>query len=155
MADIFSGDFGILKLTCGIDRGRIVSISFGEGEESEEPAPENALLWDRARRELTEYFGGERREFDLPLSVGGTEFQRLVWGELQKIPYGQTRSYGQIARMIGRPKAARAVGMACHDNPIVVVIPCHRVLGADGSLTGFGGGLAAKERLLELEGVKK
>jgi len=105
------------------------------------------------RRQLDEYLAGRRRDFDLPLDPRGTEFQRLCWNALQEIPYGETRSYGQQARIIGRPQAARAVGLANHDNPIGVIIPCHRVIGANGSLTGYAGGLEMKRKLLELEGV--
>ena len=104
-------------------------------------------------RQLAEYFAGERREFDLALAPQGTPFERAVWAELAKIPFGETRSYGEIARILGRPGAARAVGRANGANPIPIVVPCHRVIGADGTLTGFGGGLDAKSRLLELEGA--
>jgi methylated-DNA-[protein]-cysteine S-methyltransferase len=105
------------------------------------------------RRQLDEYLAGRRRTFDLPLDPRGTEFQRLCWDALQAIPYGETRSYSAQARTIGRPSAIRAVGRANHDNPIGVIIPCHRVLGADGSLTGYAGGLDMKRTLLELEGA--
>jgi len=105
------------------------------------------------RRQLDEYLAGRRRDFDLPLETGGTEFQRQCWAALLRIPYGETRTYGDMAREIGRPAAVRAVGQANHDNPIGVIIPCHRVIGANGSLTGYGGGLAMKRALLELEGV--
>jgi methylated-DNA-[protein]-cysteine S-methyltransferase len=111
-----------------------------------EPLPET-------RRQLDEYLAGRRRDFDLPLDPRGTDFQRLCWQALQAIPYGETRSYGQMARTIGHPTAARAVGLANHDNPIGVIIPCHRVIGANGSLTGYAGGLDMKRTLLELEGV--
>ena len=104
------------------------------------------------RRQLAEYFAGERREFDLRLAPEGTPFERSVWEELKRIPFGETRSYGEIAQAIGRPGAARAVGRANGANPIPIVVPCHRVIGSDGSLTGFGGGLEAKSRLLEIEG---
>jgi O-6-methylguanine DNA methyltransferase len=104
------------------------------------------------RRQLEEYFAGERREFDLTLAPEGTPFERSVWEELRRIPFGETRSYGEIARAIGRPNAFRAVGRANGANPIPIVVPCHRVIGSDGSLTGFGGGLEAKSRLLEIEG---
>lgn len=117
-----------------------------------EPDPEAAPL-PEVRRQLDEYLAGRRRDFDLPLETGGTEFQRLCWEALQRIPYGETRSYGQMAREIGRPAAVRAVGHANHDNPIGVIIPCHRVIGANGSLTGYAGGLDMKRTLLELEGV--
>jgi methylated-DNA-[protein]-cysteine S-methyltransferase len=105
------------------------------------------------RRQLDEYLAGRRRDFDLPLETDGTEFQRLCWEALRRIPYGETRTYSGLAREIGRPKAVRAVGHANHDNPIGVIIPCHRVIGANGSLTGYAGGLDMKRALLELEGV--
>ena len=105
-----------------------------------------------AREQLGEYFAGERTGFDLPLAMAGTEFEREVWAELERIPYGQTTSYGEIARRIGRPDRARAVGAANGRNPISIVVPCHRVIGADGSLTGYGGGLERKRFLLELAG---
>ena len=108
---------------------------------------ENALI-RQAIKELDEYFAGKRRIFTLPVQPSGTEFQKKVWRALCDIPYGETRSYGQIARAVGNPKACRAVGMANHRNPISIVIPCHRVIGADGSLTGYGGGLRIKETLL-------
>ena len=103
------------------------------------------------RRQLDEYFAGARRSFDLPLAPEGTEFQRRVWLALREIPYGETTSYGDLAGRLGRPGASRAVGRANATNPIPIVIPCHRVIGADGSLTGFGGGIDLKRRLLELE----
>lgn len=105
------------------------------------------------RRQLDEYLSGKRRAFDLPLDLAGTEFQRLCWEALQRIPFGETRTYGEMARSIGRPAAVRAVGRANHDNPIGVIVPCHRVIGADGTLTGYAGGLDMKRTLLELEGV--
>lgn len=102
--------------------------------------------------QLNEYFAGMRREFDLSLAPAGTPFQRAVWNELLLIPFGRTRSYGEIACILGRPGASRAVGAANGRNPIPVLIPCHRVIGSDGSLTGFGGGIPAKRWLLEHEG---
>lgn len=104
------------------------------------------------REQLREYFAGTRAEFDLPLDPIGTEFQRRVWAGLTRISFGETSSYGQLAQDIGRPRAVRAVGAANGKNPISIVVPCHRVIGADGSLTGFAGGLDAKRMLLELEG---
>jgi methylated-DNA-[protein]-cysteine S-methyltransferase len=104
-----------------------------------------------AREQLAQYFAGERTEFDLPLRMEGPEFERAVWAQLRTIGYGETASYGQIARRIGRPDTARAVGVANARNPIAVIVPCHRVIGADGSLTGFGGGLERKQFLLEHE----
>ncbi len=104
-----------------------------------------------AASQLREYFEGRRTEFELPLAPEGTEFQRTVWRLLQGIPYGQTISYGELARRVGNPKASRAVGAANGCNPLPIVIPCHRVIGANGKLTGFGGGLPTKEALLSLE----
>jgi methylated-DNA-[protein]-cysteine S-methyltransferase len=106
-----------------------------------------------AREQLGEYFAGGRREFDLPLRMAGSEFERAVWAELERIPYGETRSYAEVARAIGRPDRARAVGAANGRNPISVIVPCHRVIGSDGSLTGYGGGLERKRFLLGLEGI--
>jgi methylated-DNA-[protein]-cysteine S-methyltransferase len=101
--------------------------------------------------QLEEYFNGKRTHFDMPLDFAGTSFQMSVWRELLKIPYGQTRTYGELAKVVGKPGAARAVGMANHDNPIAVVIPCHRVLGRNGSLTGYAGGIQLKQKLLAIE----
>jgi AraC family transcriptional regulator of adaptative response/methylated-DNA-[protein]-cysteine methyltransferase len=106
---------------------------------------------DQVEVELAEYFDGRRQRFDVPVVAVGTPFQQAVWGALEQIPYGQTRSYGELAREIGRPSAVRAVGKTNGDNRMSIVIPCHRVIGADGSLTGYGGGLWRKERLLTLE----
>ena len=105
----------------------------------------------RVADELLEYFAGTRTEFTVPLSPAGTDFQRAVWRALQRIPYGETRAYGEIAEAVGRPGAARAVGTANHRNPIPIIIPCHRVVGSNGQLCGFGGGLGVKRQLLELE----
>lgn len=103
--------------------------------------------------QLEEYFAGTRREFDLPLDARGTDFQKQVWEQLLAIPYGKTRSYGEIAARLGKPSASRAVGTANGRNPLSIVVPCHRVIGTSGSLTGFAGGLETKRILLELEGV--
>ena len=124
------------------DRVRLGSIIEGRGHP--------VLI--AAERQLAEYFAGERKRFDLPLDFNGTEFQKQVWSALLTIPFGETRSYAEIARMIGRPAACRAVGAANGKNPISIVAPCHRVIGANGTLTGFAGGLKAKEYLLQLEG---
>lgn len=112
-------------------------------------------LLNQAEEQLADYFRGNRTRFTLPLRPGGTPFQRAVWDALLAIPYGETRSYGELAAALGRPKAARAVGGGCHRNPILVFIPCHRVVGRGGALTGFGAGLAVKERLLALESAEK
>lgn len=111
----------------------------------------NSGVIEKAVEELNEYFLGKRNEFDLPLLFTGSPFQNRVWTELLKIPYGSTVSYGEIARRIGRPKSVRAVANANAANPISILVPCHRVIGSDGSLTGYGGGLHAKEWLLESE----
>jgi methylated-DNA-[protein]-cysteine S-methyltransferase len=105
-----------------------------------------------AVRQLREYFAGKRTDFDLPLALAGTDFQRKVWRKLQEIPYGETISYGELAKRIGNPKASRAVGSANGKNQIPIVIPCHRVIAGDGGLGGFGGGLTVKEKLLAVEG---
>ena len=110
-------------------------------------------LLRRVRTQLDEYFAGRRRGFDLPLSPQGTPFQQAVWKTLASIPYGQTLSYAGLAARVGRPSAMRAVGAANGRNPLPIVLPCHRVIGADGSLTGFGGGLPTKQFLLKLEGA--
>ena len=104
-----------------------------------------------AGRQLTAYFDGELTDFDLPLTLDGSRFQRSVWAGLQDIPYGETISYGELARRIGQPSASRAVGLANGRNPVSIVVPCHRVIGADGSLTGYGGGMDRKRFLLALE----
>jgi methylated-DNA-[protein]-cysteine S-methyltransferase len=103
--------------------------------------------------QLEAYFRGELRDFTCQLDLIGTQFQKDCWQELLRIPYGKTRCYGDIAAAIGRPQAFRAVGQANHDNPVAIIVPCHRVLGADGTLTGYGGGIATKEKLLRLEGA--
>ena len=111
----------------------------------------NDRAFPDAVEQLEAYFAGELRQFDLRMEMAGTEFQRRVWAALREIPYGETRSYGEIAREIGSPTAFRAVGLANGRNPIAVIVPCHRVIGANGSLTGFGGGLGRKTTLLDLE----
>ena len=106
-----------------------------------------------SREELLEYFQGKRKNFDLPLESGGTPFQRRVWAELAAIPYGTVVTYGELARRVGLPKGARAVGQANHRNPLPIFLPCHRVVGANGALTGYAGGLDLKTQLLRLEGI--
>ncbi|MFT3838734.1 MAG: methylated-DNA--[protein]-cysteine S-methyltransferase [Myxococcaceae bacterium] len=110
-------------------------------------------MLDRAERELREYFAGKRKDFDVPLRPQGTDFQRQVWKQLSRIPFGERISYAELAKRIGNPKAMRAVGSANGCNPIPIIVPCHRVVGADGSLTGFGGGIANKRILLDHEQV--
>ncbi len=136
------------------ENGGLSMIGFPKGSMRRDPEPDwifNEKPLAPARQQLTEYFSGTRREFDLDLELSGTEFQVRVLRALQEIPYGETVSYGEIARRIGRPKAVRAVGAANGRNPIPIVVPCHRVIGSSGDLTGFGGGLDTKEALLRLE----
>jgi methylated-DNA-[protein]-cysteine S-methyltransferase len=146
------------------DDGTLVALDFlhetVEAAEVERRAAAHGdrLVWDGERcaavtAQLEEYFAGRRQDFDLPLAPRGSEFQRRVWEELSRIPYGVTISYAELAARVGRPGAARAVGRANGTNPIPVVIPCHRVIGADGSLTGYGGGMPLKRALLALEGA--
>jgi methylated-DNA-[protein]-cysteine S-methyltransferase len=147
-------DSPIGKLLLAGSDGELAVIDFQRGPRPRRPErswQEDARLFADALRQLDEYFRGARREFSLRLSPSGTEFQRIVWNALLEIPYGETTSYGALARRIGRPAASRAVGLANGSNPIPIVIPCHRVIGSNGSLTGYGGGLPIKEALLALE----
>ena len=140
-------------LLAGDDDG-LSLIGFPQGKMRHDPEPDwifNEKPFAVARQQLEEYFAGERTVFDLPLHLSGTDFQVQVLQELQRIPYGETTSYGEIAKRIGRPKAMRAVGAANGRNPIPIIVPCHRVIGSSGDLTGFGGGLDTKEVLLRLE----
>ncbi|MEM9409415.1 MAG: methylated-DNA--[protein]-cysteine S-methyltransferase [Acidobacteriota bacterium] len=134
----------------------LVRVAFEQDRRPEDP-PEEAehdpVALEAAKSQLAEYFDGERDVFDLDLEPEGTDFQRAVWSALATIPFGETWSYAQLAERIGRPSAVRAVGAANGRNPLPIVLPCHRVIGADGSLTGFGGGLDAKRFLLDLEGA--
>ena len=127
----------------------ILTITFGADEfETDRNLP---ALMAECLRQLTEYFKGRRQKFSIPLVLEGTDFQKAVWRQLQKIPFGQTASYGDVARAVGSPRAFRAVGNANNKNPIPLIIPCHRVIGSDGKLVGFGGGIWRKEWLLEHE----
>jgi methylated-DNA-[protein]-cysteine S-methyltransferase len=132
----------------------LTGASFNDGPPATVADSERAAAIVRdAVRQLDEYFAGRRRCFELPLAPAGTPFQQRAWQAIAAIPYGETRSYGEIAAAAGLPRASRAAGMACATNPIAVIVPCHRVLAADRSLRGYGGGLATKRWLLELEGV--
>jgi methylated-DNA-[protein]-cysteine S-methyltransferase len=137
-------------------RGLALAWFDGQAHRTEEVAAplqlENKVL-RQAEREFDEYFAGRRREFGVPLDPAGTEFQQRVWRALLKIPMGRLGTYGEIARQLGRPTAARAVGAAIGRNPISIIVPCHRVVGRDGSLTGYAGGLPRKQALLRLEGA--
>jgi methylated-DNA-[protein]-cysteine S-methyltransferase len=148
---MFFYDFPIGQIGIEEEGGSISRIIFGRDNFPGNFTAGETPLIQKAASQLAEYFKGTRRVFDLPLTLHGTEFQMLVWKALQTISYGETRSYGQVAALIGRPKASRAVGMANHNNPISIIIPCHRVIGSDGGLTGYGGGLPAKRFLLEME----
>jgi methylated-DNA-[protein]-cysteine S-methyltransferase len=144
MHTTISSPIGPLRLTVA-DDGAVTRIDFGAGEVSDDPR------FVPLAAELAEYFAGARTAFDLPLRPQGSAFEQLVWAELLRIPYGETASYGEIAARIGHPGKARAVGRANARNPIAIVCPCHRVIGSDGSLTGYAGGLESKRALLELE----
>ena len=133
--------------------GRVVHEIRFAGEPAPAGAERDDAAFAEARGQLVEYFAGARTELDFPLALRGTPFQRRVWEELRRIPYGETIGYAELARRIGRPTAVRAVGHANGRNPLPVVVPCHRVVGSDGALTGYGGGLERKRALLELEGA--
>ncbi len=147
-------DTPIGELLLAGEANALSMIGFPKGVMRRDPEPDwiyNEEPFADVREQLAEYFSGERKDFDLPLTIAGTEFQLSVLEALQKIPYGETRSYGAIAKQIGRPRAVRAVGAANGRNPIPIIVPCHRVIGHTGDLTGFGGGLDTKEALLRLE----
>lgn len=138
-------------LTLTAEDGALTAIDFGAPAgyaDGAAPAPPADPVLAEAARQVATYFAGELREFDLPLRPNGTPFQLTVWAALRRIPYGQTITYGELALSIGRPTAARAVGGANHHNPLPIVVPCHRVIGADGALTGYAGGLGIKSALL-------
>lgn len=143
----YASPIGLIEI--GSTAAGVTSLSFVEGWRADF---DSHPTLDEAIRQLTEYFDGKRYAFDLPLALHGTQFQREVWQQLLKVPFGQMVSYQGIANAIGRPRAARAVGAANGSNPISIVVPCHRVVGSDGSLTGYGGGLWRKEWLLRHEG---
>lgn len=135
-------------LTLVSEGAALVEVRFGASEAADE-----APVLMQAAQELGEYFAGRRRQFSVPLCMRGTEFQSRVWSALREIPYGETVSYGELARRVGNPRASRAVGGANHVNPLPIFVPCHRVVGADGRLTGYAGGLEIKRKLLEIEGA--
>lgn len=144
-------DSPVGKLRLVAEDGFLTELRFGGEPVAVESDNVDDSVLDETERQLKEYFAGLRREFDLPLKPKGTPFQLEDWLALREIPYGETVTYGDIARRIGRPKAFRAVGMANHSNPISIIVPCHRVIGSNGKLTGYGGGLENKQKLLELE----
>lgn len=146
-------------LLIGVSDSTLVILEFDRGLPTSiagQPVAwkESELHTRDARRQLEEYFSGKRRRFDLSLDPRGTEFRKRCWKELLRIPYGETRTYGEIARAVGNPTGFRAVGQANHYNPIAIIIPCHRVLNSDGFLGGYGGGLPTKAFLLRLEGAR-
>lgn len=149
---VLSSPVGSLRIVVD-DRSRLLAIDFHIDSGRGTSAKPSRAKCARVAQQLREYFRGERRRFELELRPSGTDFQRSVWKELLRVPYGTTITYRELARRVGRPKAVRAVGQANGRNPIPIVVPCHRVIGADGKLTGFGGGLDVKRRLLDLEGA--
>lgn len=144
---IVASDRGLRYVGFENDAGKHVAL------EDEITSSQTQALLVKTETQLAEYFSGKRRDFDVPLELRGTVFQINTWRALQKIPYGQTRSYGEQAGSMGDSRKARAVGMANNRNPLCIIIPCHRVIGADGALVGYGGGLKRKEWLLTLEGA--
>lgn len=150
--DIMPSPLGPLTLVADADGLREICFESEQRPNAEDGWQRDAGRLANARTQLAEYFAGRRTRFDLPLHPRGTPFQREVWDELVRIPFGITISYGELAQRIGKPKAVRAVGAANGRNPIPIIIPCHRVIGADHSLTGYGGGLWIKRALLGLEG---
>ncbi|RNC28515.1 MAG: Methylated-DNA--protein-cysteine methyltransferase [Candidatus Dichloromethanomonas elyunquensis] len=151
MKSIWYYNYPIGTIGIAENDGAISHVFFGRDKNREGFEVIQTPLIQEAAVQLSAYFTGKGREFDLPLSLQGTEFQQSVWKALQTIAAGETSSYKEIAVQIGNPKAGRAVGMANHRNPIAIIVPCHRVVGADGSLTGYGGGLPKKQYLLDLE----
>lgn len=138
------------KLLAAEEDGKLTCLS-SSGQPCEIWECRETSVLKLTAEQLAEYFSGKRTEFTVPLAPAGTDFQKRIWQELLKIPYGETRTYGQIAALAGNKKASRAVGMANHNNPVMILIPCHRVIGSGGKLTGYAGGLEKKEFLLELE----
>lgn len=134
------------------ENGALCAIRAAQDEDGQHNA--SAPVLEEAARQLGQYFAGERKSFDLPLHMAGSAFDRAVWQQLLAIPFGEIRTYGQIAAALGKPKASRAVGGACSRNPLLIVVPCHRVIAGTGKLTGFAAGMAMKRALLELEGFK-
>lgn len=151
MKNIFFYDTKIGKVAITDNGKEITDMELESDVDTKDMNVYETPLIKEAALQLTEYLDGRRKEFDLPLNPQGTEFQKKVWKALCDIPYGETRSYKQVAEAVGNPKAPRAVGMANNRNPIIIFIPCHRVIGANGSLVGYGGGLDIKEKLLSIE----
>ncbi|MZQ75388.1 MAG: methylated-DNA--[protein]-cysteine S-methyltransferase [Peptoclostridium sp.] len=151
MKKVFFYDTPIGRIGIAEDGKCITDVFFAAADRPKDSLLEETELLNEAAKQLVDYFAGKRKDFELPLSPEGTEFQKLVWEALRTIPYGETRTYKQIAEQIGNPKACRAVGMANNKNPISIIVPCHRVIGSNGRLVGYGGGIELKKKLLELE----
>lgn len=150
---VFKTDLAEIEIEASPKGVRRLSLKRTSKSDSASIGPQAALKVARlAQKQLTQYLNGVRKEFDLPLDLQGTPFQMKVWQQLRAIPFGETRTYGELAKKIGNPKAARAVGMANNRNPIAIVVPCHRVVGSNGALVGYAGGLGLKKSLLEIEG---
>jgi methylated-DNA-[protein]-cysteine S-methyltransferase len=141
----------LLKLGIAEEDGAICRVCFGAEKKLDEFNEKETPLIKKTANQLDEYFSKKLKKFDIPIELDGTDFQKKVWNALQNIPYGETCSYGEIAAGTGNPKASRAVGMANNRNPVPIIVPCHRVIGHDGNLTGYAGGLDLKQALLELE----
>ena len=139
------------KLYVAEENGCLVRLDSGEADK-EDILQETSFLLDTTKQ-LKEYLAGQRQQFEIPVHMEGSDFRKKVWRALMCIPYGETRTYGEIAKEIGSPGGARAVGGACNHNPVMIIVPCHRVIGSNGKLVGFGGGLPMKEALLRLEGI--
>lgn len=154
LVQAYFSPFGVL--TIWVENGSVIKIDLPNSVSNfaniAAPSdPQDLAIMKACIRQLDDYFGGKLQTFSLPLNPRGTAFQQRVWEQLTLIPYGETISYSELALRSGSPRGARAAGMACHNNPIPIVIPCHRVIGKNGSLTGFGGGLNLKEKLIDLE----
>jgi methylated-DNA-[protein]-cysteine S-methyltransferase len=151
MKNVYYYTYSLCKLGIAEEDGSVCRIFFEAEKIPGDYVKHETPLIKKAASQLGEYFNGKRKTFELPLALHGTEFQNKIWKALQKIRYGETCSYGGLAAKTGNPKASRAVGMANNRNPIPIIIPCHRVIGKDGSLTGYAGGLELKRKLLDLE----
>ncbi len=145
---LWNGPLGLMTLK--EEDGHLIELTYGNHLESSFVSQDSSLL-ESVRKELLEYLDHTRTTFDIPYFLKGTPFQLAVWRELERIPYGKTITYGEIAKRLGKENAARAVGNACHCNPISILVPCHRVISASGNLTGYAGGVAVKERLMKGE----
>lgn len=151
MKSYFEYSFPLGRMVLAEENGKLTDAFFSDSGPCLQGERRETQLLRQARQELQQYFSGERKQFTIPLAQRGTEFQRAVWQALMEIPYGRTATYQDIAQAVGSPKACRAVGMANHRNPICILVPCHRIIGKDGNLTGYAGGLERKRILLALE----